>query len=348
MRRLIAVTVAITVAGSLLVACGDATSPPPEKPGAAPSSSPASSSAPDEGVDELVVPAATDAMPATWREDFVVPYGPGRESLGTSPGGDSGTLDIGPESGAPAPDGTWWFLDGAKRRLAHYDADGTYLDQVRIPASLLVGGVYFQWQLPYVMADGRLVAVRHAPDQSYLLRLTDGVLDEIPINGTFSPTYANDLFLYGFDDDGQQVVVDPDDGELVTSSTFTTPARTPFQLTMKKGLRLDLPQAGVSTVLPLMTISGARAHVGLQVRAGADDVLHLVMIGIGEDDESVQLVGYTSVSPSGTVSAVEALPDPLNETDPGSPAQLAMPSGSSTPMLVYVLPDGVHVYERAG
>jgi len=48
------------------------------------------------------------------------------------------------------------------------------------------------------------------------------------------------------------------------------------------------------------------------------------------------------------VSPVEALPNPLNESDPGSPAQLSMAPGSSTPMLVYVLPDGVHVYERSG
>jgi hypothetical protein len=38
----------------------------------------------------------------------------------------------------------------------------------------------------------------------------------------------------------------------------------------------------------------------------------------------------------------------VSEADPGSPAQLVMAPGSSTPMLVYVLDDGVHVYERTG
>ncbi len=58
--------------------------------------------------------AAAAAMPEAWHERFVIGYGPGKALLGTSPGGDSGTLDIGPEYGAPGPDGSWWFLDAAK------------------------------------------------------------------------------------------------------------------------------------------------------------------------------------------------------------------------------------------
>jgi hypothetical protein len=71
-------------------------------------------------------------------------------------------------------------------------------------------------------------------------------------------------------------------------------------------------------------------------------------VGAGEDDESVQLVGATRVSPSGSVAQVEPLTSPFSEANPGSPAELVMAPGSSTPMLVYVLDDGVHVYERTG
>jgi len=113
-------------------------------------------------------------------------------------------------------------------------------------------------------------------------------------------------------------------------------------------LRIDLPEASVSKVLPISTESGARAHVGIQLRAGADDTLHFFLVGAGEDDESVQLVGATVVSPLAEVAEVEPLTNPFSESDPGSPAQLAMAPGSSTPMLVYVLADGVHVYERTG
>ena len=122
---------------------------------------------------------------------------------------------------------------------------------------------------------------------------------------------------------------------MLRSATFTTPAQTPFRLSLRgKGLRIDLPGTGVSRVLPVSTASGAKAHVGLQVRAGADDVLHVFMTGIGEDDESVQLVGYTSIDPDGAVAPVESMPNPFSPSDPGSPAQLVLAPGSSTPLLV--------------
>ena len=59
-----------------------------------------------------------------------IPYGDGEEELGTALGGDMGGLDLGPEYGAQAPDGSWWILDAAKRRLAHYSETGEYLGAV--------------------------------------------------------------------------------------------------------------------------------------------------------------------------------------------------------------------------
>jgi hypothetical protein len=307
------------------------------------------STAADPGVDHLVVPAAASGMPDTWQERFVIGYGPGKELLGTSPGGDSGTLDIGPEYGAPGPDGTWWFLDAAKARLAHYDPSGQFLDRVRIPRTMLVSGVYFQWQLPHVLADETLVAVRQSADGARLLRLRDGVLDEVAVDAPlFTPMYDDGTLLYGFARRGKPVAVDPADGSLEPTSAFRTPSGTPFSLKVGARLELELPDSGISKVLPISTSSGAPAHVGVQVRAGADGTLHVFLVGAGEDDESVQLVGATMISPAGQVAEVEALSNPFSEADPGSPAQLVMAPGSSTPMLVYVLDDGVHVYERTG
>ena len=93
----------------------------------------------DLDVDELVVPPAAPALPAAWQERFVIGCGPGKTLLGTSPGGDSGSLEIGPEYGAPAPDGSWWFLDAAKARIAHYDSSGRFLGQVKVTKELLIG-----------------------------------------------------------------------------------------------------------------------------------------------------------------------------------------------------------------
>jgi hypothetical protein len=302
----------------------------------------------DLDVDELVVPPAAPALPTAWQERFVIGYGPGTALLGTAPGGESGSLDIGPEYGAPAPDGSWWFLDAAKARIAHYDSGGHFLDQVRVSKKLLVGGRYFQWQVPHVLADGTLVAARQDPGRTWLLRIRDGRIDEIPVDGSFAPTYDDGVRLYGFSGRGKPVVVDPIDGSLQHTSVYRTPSGMPFSVAVGQRLRLDLPEAGTSRSLRIVTSSGAPARVGVQVRAGADDSLHLFLAGTGEDDESVQLVGATLVSPSGEVAEVEALSNPFSEADPGSPAELAMAYGSSTPMLVYVLVDGVHVYERTG
>ena len=366
---LLVVTAAL--AASALASCSSATDSSADPgPSAAPSASSSSSPSPSEDVsgsvaptpsastvpgevrdldvEELVMPSAAPAMPTAWQERFVIGYGPGRDLLGTAPGGDSGTLDIGPEYGAPAPDGSWWFLDAAKARIAHYDSAGQFLDQVRVSKKLLIGGRYFQWQLPHVLDDGTLVATRQDPERTWLLRLRDGTLDEIPVDGSFSAAYDDGVRLYGFADRGKPVVVDPGDGAMRPTSWFRTPSGTRFSVAMGARLKLGLPAAGVSRSLQISTASGAGAHVGLQLRAGTDDTLHLFLTGLGEDDESVQLVGASLVSPSGEVAAVEALPNPFNESDPGSPAQLVMVPGSSTPMLVYVLPDGVHVYERTG
>jgi hypothetical protein len=293
----------------------------------------------------LVVPAASKSLPATWREVFAVGYGQRRALLGTSRGGDSGRLRIGPDYGAAGADGTWWFLDAAKKRLAHYSGTGGYLGQVRIPRRLLVAGQYFQWQLPHALANGTLVAARQAPAHTHLLRLRHGRLDEITVKGpSFAPTYDDGRRLYGFSDRGDLVAVNPRTGAAKPVASYRTPSGSTFSISV--GRRLSVVRPGGSVSYPLRTASGARAHVGVQVRAAADGALQLFLYGVGANKPSVQLVGATSVSPSAAVAPVDALPNPFSEADPGSPAQLVMAPGSSTPMLVYVLSDGVHVYER--
>lgn len=68
----------------------------------------------------LVLPTALDRMPDTWEERFFIPYGETPDTLGTYLGGDGEGIQIGPDFGAQAPDGSWWFLDTAKLRLAHF------------------------------------------------------------------------------------------------------------------------------------------------------------------------------------------------------------------------------------
>jgi hypothetical protein len=287
-------------------------------------------------------------MPGTWRETFAVSYGPAVEQLGTSRGGEGGALRYGPESGAPAPDGSWWFLDVAKQRLAHYSSSGAFLDGVQVPPRMLEDGRYFQWQLPHVLANGTLVAFRLTSDAGAMLRLRNGVLDEVPLTAMFSPTYDDGRLLYGTVADGAPLAtLDPDTGAVTSASTYRLPSGAAFTLTdnFDKG-ELKVDAATASVRLATVTSSGATAHMGVQMRGGADDSLHLFLAGAGDDDPSTQLVGYTRVDLSGAVTRPEPLTNPFSKADRGSPAQLAIAPGDSTPMLIYVLPDGVHVYRR--
>ena len=332
-QRLVAGAVAVVA----LASCTGEDAPPGSGPRTSVSVSQSPSSTTPTagpGVERLVVPAAAESFPETWTEAFVIPHGRGPARLGES-------------QGAAAPDGTWWFLDPAKQRLAHYDVDGTYLEQVKVSRAL--GRTTFQWSQPHVLADGTFVAVRLDPPRSWLLRVRDGLVSEVQVRGLFSPDHDDGRLLYGSVGKGRHVVVDPSDGSRERTETFRTPDGTRFFVGngFDNGrLRVELPDAAVSGAVRMRTASGAVAHVGVEVRAGADGRIHLFLAGTGEDEDSAPLVGYTSIDPTGSVAAVEALPSPFSDADPGSPAHLVVAPGSSTPMLVYVLDDGVHVYER--
>lgn len=354
-QRAVVLCVSVALAAPLWLSSCTADAPPTGDPtpgsdvpsGHAPTSS--TTSPRTQAVQRLVVPAAVDAMPETWRESFAVAYGPGLKQLGTSRGGEGGVLHYGPEYGAPAPDGSWWFLDVAKRRLAHFSSSGAFLEGVQVPPRLLVDGRYFQWQLPHVLADGTLVAFRLAVGGGAMLRLRAGVLDEIPLTEMFTPTYDDGTLLYGVVVGGAPLaVLDPATGEVEPTSTYRFPSGAAFTLDddFDHG-ELQVDTATASRTLFLVTASGAVAQVAMQIRAGAGDSLHLFLVGAGDDDPSTQLAGYTRVDPSGEVTSPEALTSPFSKADLGSPAQLAIAPGDPTPMLVYVLADGVHVYRRA-
>lgn len=121
--------------------------------------------------DVALVPTAGETE-SPWTETMFIPYGTTPETLGTSPGGDTGSLDIGPEYGAQTADATWWFLDSAKRRIARFSDMGEYMGQVEIPEDLLVDGIYFQYQLPKAFDDGKVVAVGFRELGTALLEVT--------------------------------------------------------------------------------------------------------------------------------------------------------------------------------
>lgn len=290
-------------------------------------------------------------MPKTWTQQFLSPYGEATDRLGSAPGGDHGSLTLGPEYAAQGSDGTWYVLDAAKRRIAHLGPSGAYLGAVAVPASLLAGGS-FSYQLPRVLADGTLIALAQVGETSRLLRVkgasVTGVLTSIGV-----VIVADDgKRLYGFDFDNHPVSVDPATGVVTPVSWFRTQAGNRYRITPAAGkITIALPDSRGRTqlVMPVRAagMSGA-VHPSVELAAGADGDLHLLVLGISESDESVQLAGYATVTANGVASPMEPMRDPTSPADPGSPAHLGIRPGATQPFLVFVDPAGLRSYLRSG
>ena len=316
------------------------------------------SSVPVVGVDEIALHVVTDEVGAGWVEELFIPYGDAVELLGTSPGGEGGTLDLGPEYGAQAPDGTWWFLDAAKTRLARYAADGSYLGEVILPVEVLVGGVYFQFQLPRVMADGTLIAFGFREEGTAILRATtDGTVDQIVVPGTLLPRVDDGMLVYMYTSEFNIAALDPITGSTSVIDRYAgelrlyTQTGIPFWLELgSDGLRLRLPDIGVDRILPIVTASDPTlaAFGSIEVTTTADGRIHLLMLGASEADETTQLGGFFSILPDGTVTPVVTVRNPFSPSDPGSPAHLGAAFGATQPWYMIVDTDGIHVYRRTG
>jgi hypothetical protein len=87
---------------------------------------------------------------------------------------------------------------------------------------------------------------------------------------------------------------------------------------------------------------------GIEVETGVDGTLYLLFYGAPASDETLGVGGFLAIAPGGTVGEVEPITEPSSPSDPGSPARLGITPGTSTPWLMVVGIDGVHVFTRAG
>lgn len=290
-------------------------------------------------------------VPKTWTQQFLSPYGTASNRLGSAPGGDDGSLTLGPEYAAQGPDRTWYVLDAAKRRIAHLGQTGSYLGAVAVPASLLAAG-YFQYQLPRVLSDGTLIAESQVGEVTRLLRVKGNA-----ISGVLTPTAvvitADDgKLLYGFDMDNNPVSVNPNTGAVTATPWFRTQAGNRYRIKPSAGkITIELPDSHgrKQVVMPLKATGiGGTVHPSVELATGANGDLHLFVLGLSESDESVQLAGYATVTADGVASTMESMRDPTSPADPGSPAHIGMRPGATQPFLVFVDPAGLRTYLRSG
>lgn len=303
---------------------------------------------PSEG--EVTIPVATETTSDQWEEAFFIPYGDTPETLGTSLGGDGGGILWGPEYGAQGPDGSWWFLDVGKLRLARFSSTGEYVEEVVIPTDLLVQGQYFQWTHPRVLADGTLLAARLAMETTGFLRLQDGSLDEVELSVEMIPRAddGQNLYAFSFDEDSTLYIVDPEAGTAEPTDWMVSRTGDRYRVSVRgHSMTVELPDAGAIREFTFVAAEiGGPAFVSVEVATGEDGTLHFFLLGFPERDERLQLAAYMAMSPEGEVLAFDPMMNPFTPSDPGTPVRLGVMPGGSTPTYMVIGTDGVRVYSR--
>ncbi|MGH8914052.1 MAG: hypothetical protein ACRDZM_05980, partial [Acidimicrobiia bacterium] len=287
-----------------------------------------------------------------WVEQ-VFPYGEGEEFLGTSPGGEG--LMFGPEYGTQTADGTWWFLDAANLRIAHFDAEGTYLDQVVMPEDLLVDGIYFQYQMPQALDDGTIVGTGwRSEETSALLRIEDGAASGDTFDGTVAWVTTDGESLYGLPVEGNAPQrLDPDDPGAEPVDWFEARDGSRYLVTLAEDvISIELPDAATpSTRTVQMRFSedpSVIARGSIEVETGEDGTLFILIYGVPISDEVVDIGGLVTIGPHGAVSETRPVVNLFSMSDTGSPAHLGVTPETSTPWIMVVGEDGVHVHTRSG
>jgi len=290
-------------------------------------------------------------MGPQWSER-TFPYGEGEETLGTSPGGEG--LMLGPEYGTQTPDGTWWFLDAAKTRIAHFDEEGSYLDQVVVPEDLLVDGLYFQYQMPQALDDGTIAVAGFRGETSMaLLRIADGEATGADFDGAVPWVTTDGSYLYGLDFEGGPHRLDPENPVTEPVEWLSARDGSRYRVTVDQDeILVELPDGPTPLTrtleLRFSEDPAVAARAGIEVETGVDGSLFILLYGAPESDESLGIGGYLSISPDGAVEQAEPISDPFSLADPGSPAHLGVRPGTSTPWVMVVGEDGVHVFTRSG
>ena len=113
---------------------------------------------------------------------------------------------------------------------------------------------------------------------------------------------------------------------------------------------VELPDAGVTKTLQLRFSEDPEvaAGAGIEVETGADGSLFILFYGAPISDEIFGIGSLVRIRPDGFVEEAMPIVDPFSPADPGSPSHLGVTPGTSSPWLMVVAEDGVHVYLGEG
>lgn len=284
-----------------------------------------------------------------WRRVARIGYGAATSRLGTSPGGENGSIDWGPSYGTQLPDRTWWYADAAKKRLAHYSDTGAYLGEVKLAKAHLTQGVYFQWQNPQPLADGTVVLTSTSSSPGLLLLSPKQTLRKVRLDRFVDVQLSDGHRLYGFDEDGQRVRIAPKTGTITSVADFAGQGGHKFRITLG-GSHLRVTRPGVNLRLNVVSADhpGRTVRPTIEVAMGAAGRLWILMVGFVElSPEDVDTVlGLVSVDLAGKVSPVSRIRTLTSESDPGDGRRLGMRLGGTHPWLMLVDTDALRVYRK--
>jgi hypothetical protein len=291
---------------------------------------------------------APSALNSSWGRVSRIGYGTAKAKLGTSLGGDGDGFQIGPSYGTQTPDKTWWYLDVAKKRLAHYSATGGYLGQVKVPAKYLSQGVYLQYQNPQAMRDGSVVMTGTTIGAARLLVMSRSHhFTSVKLKQWVSIHSNDGSYLYGFNTGDQIVRVNPRTGAITKVTWMRGQGGRKFTLGVGNGF-LTVRRPGVSLKLALASAEhpGKTLYPQLEATMGKDGRLWILISAIVEVSatEYADAVGLISVSTSGKVSAVQPVRTVTSDSDPGDGLHLGVRIGSSKPWLMFIDTDAARVY----
>lgn len=299
-------------------------------------------------VTKTVTLHAPSALNSTWGKVSAIGYGTATAKLGTALGGDGVGLQIGPSYGTQVPDKTWWYLDVAKKRLAHYSATGAYLGKVAVPKKYLAQGLYFQYQNPQALKNGSIVMIGTTVGAAKLLVMsTSHHFTSVKLASWIS-IHANDgTYLYGFNAGDQSVRVNPRTGKITKVTWMRGQGGRRFNLSVGDGF-LKVTRPGVNLKLKLVSAEhpGKKPHPQLEATMGKDGRLWILVSALVElsATDYADAVGLISVSRTGKVSPVQPVRSLTSDADPADGPHLGIRYGGTKPWLMFIDTDAARVY----
>jgi hypothetical protein len=224
-----------------------------------------------------------------------------------------------------------------------------------MPEGLLVDGIYFQYQLPQALDDGSIVAIGwRAGETTSLLRIENGEASAVAFDGALAWVTTDGAYLYGHDVEGNAAYrLDPNDPTGESVDWFGARDGSRYMVSLNEDeILVELPDAAVPLTRTLQMRFSEDPEViargAIEVETGADGTLFILMYGAPMTDDPLDIGGLVTISPDGVVSEVAQVTNLTSSSDTGSPARLGVTPGTSTPWLMVVGEDGVHVFTSSG